>query len=351
MILKPKTCAVRRLGLSLGVLAAILGTGHAQAHYSFMTVDAPQNGTLVGTVVSSINDSGQTAGYYVNATPFGAAYSGFTSRADGSAFKTLSRAGAVGMGASGINNSGYIAGVSVDASFTATGFVRDSSGNYTTIDPSTGGLTSGYSEAVGLNNMGSVVGFYYESAPSASNPYPPEHGFLYQNGLYSQVDVPFGFDTELDSINDFGMMTGGFYDFSGNAQGFIYDPHTGFSQVFVPGFTQTSVSAINDMGQYLVGGMVVDNNNPTGYDTSSFLYYGGAYHPFAAPGAISTAAYCINNNGWVSGYYIAQDETIHGFVAIPTPEPTTVIPFAALSAGVVLRRRRIKRAASKQPTA
>jgi probable HAF family extracellular repeat protein len=59
--------------------------------------------------------------------------------------------------------------------------------NYTTIDdPSanwTVGLTSGRTEASGINDTGQIVGSYTASDGTG-------HGFLYSGGIYSNIDYP-----------------------------------------------------------------------------------------------------------------------------------------------------------------
>jgi hypothetical protein len=146
--------------------------------------------------VSSINNSGKVAGYYVTNTPFGETYSAFTDDASNSSFTTLSRPGSLALGGSGINSAGDVVGVSVDATLTATGFLRDAMGNYSTIDPAAHGITSAYSEAVGINDNGYIVGFYKEIAPTPTVD-QPSHGFVDNNGTYFTLDVGGAVGTEL----------------------------------------------------------------------------------------------------------------------------------------------------------
>jgi hypothetical protein len=43
------------------------------------------------------------------------------------------------------------------------------------------------------------------------------------------------------------------------------------------------------------------------------------------PGAISTAAYGINDSGVVVGRWLDSNNIAHGFIADPTPEPSTLV--------------------------
>jgi hypothetical protein len=73
------------------------------------------------------------------------------------------------LGVIGINDSGEIAGGHFDASGQLHGFLRDSAGNFTTIDFPHANLTA----CTGLNNDGCIVGFYQDVDMNI-------HGFLFE---------------------------------------------------------------------------------------------------------------------------------------------------------------------------
>jgi probable HAF family extracellular repeat protein len=56
-------------------------------------------------------------------------------------------------------------------------------------------------EALGLNNLGQVVGFYNDAA---GNP----HGFIYSGGVFTALDDPGPTQTTVNGINNFGQIVG-----------------------------------------------------------------------------------------------------------------------------------------------
>ncbi|MBV8279249.1 MAG: hypothetical protein JO170_28850, partial [Verrucomicrobia bacterium] len=57
-------------------------------------------------------------------------------------------------------------------------------------------------EALGLNNLGQVVGFYQDA--SSSNP----QGFIYSGGVFRTVNDPGAIQTTINGINNFGQIVG-----------------------------------------------------------------------------------------------------------------------------------------------
>ena len=335
--------AVAALALGLTIAGPAAATS-----YQFTTIDAGQPFEL-GTVVTGLNDAGRIAGYYVTLGPGGPTYSGFTANVDGSGFTTIDRPGYPQTGAAGINGSGAIVGVSVSPSFTATGYVRDAGGGYTTIDPALGGLTSAYSEAVGINDAGDIVGFYTEVLPPGPGAVRPlSHGFLDKGGVYSQFDVPaaWGFGTQAYGINDAGQVTGGYLDFTGTPHGFLYTPGLGFSAPAVPGGVGSELGAINNNGDYVAAALAFDPLSPLGYDASGWLHTASGFQPFNLPGALSTEPFTVNDKGQVAGLYVSAHGQILGFTATPVPEPATWLTMVTGMGLIGLTLRRRRRAAS-----
>jgi hypothetical protein len=332
--------------IAVGALAA---GGSAQATaYAFVTIDGPASPNLLATVVNGVNNHGLATGYYILAGDPSMGqqptnYIGFTVQANGSGFASFVRSGYQQTGASGINDAGDIVGVSVLTNGLGSGFLRAPGGTFTDIDPALGGLPSVYSEAIGINGAGSVVGYFTSILPPNLNVIQDySHGFILSGGVYTQFDVPaaLGFGTQLYSMNSSGMITGSFLDNTyGLPHGFLYSPSTGLS---VPGFSFVSaVGGVDEAGDFTYTALSYDPLSPLGYDAAAYRVTGGVYDPIAVPGAFSTQAQGLNDRGQVTGVYL--DATgVHGFIATPVPEPRSwalmLIGLGALGAG--LRRRR-----------
>lgn len=188
------TQAFRRVGGSYSELEPVPGSTYTQA--------------------GGINDSGHIVGsYYVNSIDRGFLFDGTTYTIG------LNKPDALHTIPLGINNGGWIVGDYV-ASGQRQGFLLVG-GNYTTINyPG-----KPYNVALSINDAGKIVGFYNDN----SDPYHDavagiNHGFIYDNGVYTTVDVPVAVSTQLRSINNAGQIAGFFTDSSGITHGFLATP-------------------------------------------------------------------------------------------------------------------------------
>ncbi|MGI4881404.1 MAG: PEPxxWA-CTERM sorting domain-containing protein [Janthinobacterium lividum] len=332
----------------------------ATAGYRYTTVDGPTDGApLLGTVVTSINDSGLATGYYVTDDGAGGpgTYTGFTVNRDGSGFASFTRAGYAQTGAAGIDNAGDITGVSVTSLGQGTGFVRSGAdGSYADIDPNLDpsfGAVSLYSEAIGINNFGAVTG-YYTTDPAATVGTLAQyaHGFIEYGGVYTQVDVdPLdGYGTQVTSINDLGLFTGTYLDNSADhfSHPFIgiFEPGLGGLIISLDtdpfGAPSSSIGNITDNLYTTYNSLYPCPCSPTGFYSAAYILdvaYGGA-EPIEVPGAFFTNVFGINQSTDVTGFYYS-DTGLHGFVAAWVPEPASwLLMIAGFGlTGVMLRRR------------
>jgi len=121
--------------------------------------------SVQGTYAEGINTSGQISGIYVDAN-YG--YHGFIRAVDGT-FTIIDVPGAgtgefQGTTSAAINDAGQVAGTYYDSNYLPHGFLRDQFGNFTTFEePNAGtGLDQG-TLVYGLSNTGVIVGYYYDS--------------------------------------------------------------------------------------------------------------------------------------------------------------------------------------------
>jgi len=162
----------------------------------------------------------------------------------------------------GINSAGYIVG-DYDTPLGSRGFILspDRTTMTTLSDPlAVGGLpgcgvSRGGTRARGINDFGIVTGFYFDANCFA-------HGFIYDPsfGTYTTLDHPLArpgaianSGTFLPGINNAGQIAGQYTDAPGNYHGFLLDAtHTQFTEIKAPGATYTQVFGINNLGQATV---------------------------------------------------------------------------------------------------
>src|SRR4051812_20815829 len=70
--------------------------------------------------------------------------------------------------------------------------------------------------ASGINDVGEVVGGYFGGVG--------HHGFLYDGGGFTAIDVPGASLTDASGINDAGQVVGIFYDSADGGHGFLATP-------------------------------------------------------------------------------------------------------------------------------
>ena len=197
----------------------------------------------------------------------------------------------------GINDLGQVVG------FDQVGFVYS------------GGLNSGnpYSHLAptysptAINNLGQVVGFYVSGGV--------EHGFLESGGVYTTLpDNPAALFDTISGINDSGQIVGNYFDGTSN-HGFLYN-YNGGGYTILPNYSlaanDLAVSGINDTGQ------IVGTYSDSSGSEHIFLYSGGANgvyttlpdNPLATNGFNVTG---INDTDQIVGIY-SDGSGEHGFL-------------------------------------
>jgi hypothetical protein len=248
------------------------------------------------------------------------------------------------IGVGGINNSGAVVGYYFDTANVIHGYLRDPAGGFKPIDVPGGTKTV----AAGINASGMVVGTYDQA--------PGFHGFLLSGGNFSTLDVQGSNQVIATGISNAGFIVGSFQDATTARYGFRLDPAGHLTTFQVPGFPNGDffVTGVNDAGEVVGwdnggnGGWLWDgatftalsfaatgiNNrgdivgyasDHTGKSHVVVLDAAGNLTTFDVPGANARGAVGtgINDAGQVSGYYFT-DDNVHGFIATPTPEPSSL---------------------------
>jgi uncharacterized membrane protein len=257
--------------------------------FTFTLIDYP--GAIAQQFPFGINDAGKIAGYY-NLTD-GTAKSFLL---QGTAFKDVVFPGAAVTLAFGINKSGTIVGTYSPSgtSIESHGFTFKGT-TYKSFDfPG-----STYTNPYNINVSGDIVGIY-----ANANLVP--HAFLLHKGTFTSFDAPYGqVLTAPYAISKKGTIVG-IYQLpqDGTNHGFVLDNGT-YTQVDFPGAVSTDLNGINDVGD-IVGDYTLD-----GSTYHAFLLQSGTFTSFDVPfpGAPLVGATGINNNGQIIGTYGANDNT------------------------------------------
>ena len=260
------------------------------------------NGFSDGNVgVAGINNQGVIVGQYVPYNIDGFIYN------NGSVIDVsepnASSPGATVSGLNGINDAGVAVGVyTAPAQYAGQNWIVHgyiyNNGTYTDLlDPNTNiSFQGAETVARGINNSGTVVGFYTAGTSGAYE------GFVYSNGTYSTIDSGTG-STIPVAINDSGEIVGrdasGWFEYVNG----VFTQHS--NTKFIP-------TGINNAGT-IVGSEFDQNSNGEGVIISN-----GVSHVFNVPNAAGTVIVGINNNGEILGEYYAGGKGWQEFIATPS---------------------------------
>ena len=147
-----------------------------------------------------------------------------------------------------------------------------------------------------INDRRHVVGTYADQRGKL-------HGFKWDGGEFTTIDVARAVATIVVGINNRGQMVGSYIDADGAYHGFLRDKRGAVTTLpqapgADPTMGGTSPASINDHGQ-IVGGAIDAQGGSRG-----FLFEDGTFTMFdGAPGAAYTRALDINNRGQIVGDY------------------------------------------------
>jgi uncharacterized membrane protein len=167
-------------------------------------------------------------------------------------------------------------------------------------DPSAG---PGGTSVFGINSAGVMSGNYGDTANEVV-------GFYLSAGQFTTVTVPGSSFTELAHINGRGTAVGDYINAAGEDLGFTYsaDGTITYLPDAAPGAFTIPIG-INDPGK--VAGYYTTDNYTTAH---GFIYAGGSFSYFDAPGSSYTVPWAITNSGTVGGWFIDAAGHAHGFL-------------------------------------
>ena len=158
-----------------------------------------------------------------------------------------------------------------------------------------------------MNDRGQAVGIGRIPSEGPTQPF----GFIWQDGVITDVSFPGVYGTGLDGINEHGDVCGFTSDEAGGLTHAMMRVGGVFSHVEPAGAIDSIALSLNDHGQ--VGGWYDDAQGVT----HGFVYFRGVFTTIDPPDSQGSEVTTIDNNGLISGDYIGADGASHGFMAAP----------------------------------
>jgi uncharacterized membrane protein len=270
---------------SAGVIAGYFGDGTIVPNNGYTVVPpyGQANFTAenfpgsVQTQVTGINNAGDTVGFWIDNT---GANHGFTDI--GNVFTSVdnpnSNSSPIFTQFLGVNASDQVAGFYNDAMGNSHAFVY-AGGVFTAVNPAS--ATS--ATAASINNTGEVAGFLTSSVNGDT------YGFLDVSNTIQTFLFPGSTFTQFLGINNLGQVVGDYIDSAGNMHGLVYNSASNtWQSVDDPfGIGTTTINGINDQGQIV--GFYVNANKQT---------IGMIGNPTPEPGSLALAGLSALLIGW-----------------------------------------------------
>lgn len=264
--------------------ADIIAGYHGQAINKGFTLTLPNNFTSENfpgsaqTQVTGINNSGNTSGFYIDSMGTNHGFINFNGN-----FSTVDFSGTTFDQVLGLNNTGQAAGYFQSPSGFQTGFVFNPflppGGQFTLLN------LPGSGQATDINDKGQITGFYATPTGDA--------GFLWSGGIRTTLSFPGATVTEALGLNNLGQVVGFYNDAAGNPHGFIYSggSFTSIDDTAAPA-TQTTINGINNLGQ-IVGFALETDGSTVGFVGAPLVVPEPSLLSLLALGSTALVGMCI----------------------------------------------------------
>ena len=301
---------LKRHCLGLAITSACLAVAAAAHAASFGTIIDPNNAAF--TQALGINGSGTIVGQSGNAPA-----NGFILTPP-SSFTPQNFPGATSTTVGGIAGLGATVGSWVDGSGNNNGFYQ-AGGTFTTLDsPGTS-----FNQLLGINQGGTIAAGY-SSTNSTGAIGQQAFTVSIPGGLFTNINalLPSNTNSQATGVNNSGTVVG-FYQTGGNFTAFT-DVGGTITSLQAPGAVSTQALGVNDLGQ------IVGDYLTSGGSIFGFVDIGGIFETLDPPGATSSTADGINDLGQIVGFYTDANGNTIGFETqiSETPLPATLPLFA-----------------------
>jgi probable HAF family extracellular repeat protein len=203
-------------GITVGFWVGGGGANHGfyERNGRFHTTDDPAGAGAhpVFDQLLGVNDRGEAVGFYNGK---GGNPKGFTYDIPKRSFHPVTVRGDTDVTATAINNEGDVAGFATNSAGTTEAFLKRSDGKVIHLTVPGSSMTQGF----GVNDGDEVVGAYTVGTGSAAT----TDGFVWSPGFgFETVNDPNGLgSTTINGVNDRGSIVGFYTDSAGNTDGFV----------------------------------------------------------------------------------------------------------------------------------
>jgi len=281
----------------------------ATADYSFGTLGDPGDATF--NELLSINNRGHIGGYFGSGAA-GHPNTGYILRPPyaRAKYQKIMFPGSAQTRLTGLNNTGVQVGFWSGSTGRIAGWYLSGGQFHSVAFPAAGNASSSVNELLGVNDHDVAVGFYTDASGL-------DHGYTYDIATkrFTVVAVPGASSVVAAGINNAGSVAGFFTDRAGRAEGFVLAPGGGLSVLRFPHATATRATGINDAGE------VVGDYQLAGPSSGTHGFIWTSARGFATVdgpgGAVSTSISGVNDAGDLVGYYTDRAGHTDGLLATP----------------------------------